>query len=210
MPRKRKVPSYTRHKASGQAVVRIDGKDFYLGKYGSPESHQEYRRLVNDMVKAEQGGCKDPTIFATVRQSDLTLNELILRYLTHADAHYRKRDGTPTSEIGCLQIALKPLREAYGFTPAVEIGPKALRDVRDRMIAAGWCRLYINRHVGRIIRMFRWAASQEYLPATVAASLKTVAGLSPGRTTANETEPVLPVAQDRVEAVLPHLTAPAS
>ncbi|WP_417847301.1 hypothetical protein [Thalassoglobus sp.] len=35
MPRKPKVPSYCLHKASGQAVVRINGRDHYLGLYGT-------------------------------------------------------------------------------------------------------------------------------------------------------------------------------
>ena len=33
--RKKKVPSYCLHKASGKAVVRLDGKDHYLADYGS-------------------------------------------------------------------------------------------------------------------------------------------------------------------------------
>jgi hypothetical protein len=46
MPRKRNLspPSYCLHKASGRAVVRIDGRDRYLGPHGSPESHAEYER----------------------------------------------------------------------------------------------------------------------------------------------------------------------
>ncbi len=47
MPRKAgKVPSYCRHRRSGQAVVRIDRVDHYLGPYGSPESHRLYERLI--------------------------------------------------------------------------------------------------------------------------------------------------------------------
>jgi hypothetical protein len=49
MPRKAgKVPSYCRHKASGRAVVRIDGRDHYLGEYGSPASHEEYERRITE------------------------------------------------------------------------------------------------------------------------------------------------------------------
>ena len=33
--RPRNIPSYGRHKASGQAVVCINGRDVYLGKYGN-------------------------------------------------------------------------------------------------------------------------------------------------------------------------------
>ena len=44
--RPRKIPSYCRHKASGQAVVRIDGNDEYLGTYGTPESYEKYHRLI--------------------------------------------------------------------------------------------------------------------------------------------------------------------
>jgi hypothetical protein len=44
----KRTPSLCLHKASGQAVVRLDGKDHYLGKYGSPESEAEYNRLIGE------------------------------------------------------------------------------------------------------------------------------------------------------------------
>lgn len=44
--KKRGVPSYCHHKASGQAVVRIAGDDIYLGVFDTPESHEKYRRVV--------------------------------------------------------------------------------------------------------------------------------------------------------------------
>jgi hypothetical protein len=47
MPRLRfKLPSYCRHKATGQAVVTIDGHDHYLGRYGSPESKARYDEVI--------------------------------------------------------------------------------------------------------------------------------------------------------------------
>ena len=36
----RRIPGYVHHKPTGQARVRINGKDYYLGKFGSPESHE--------------------------------------------------------------------------------------------------------------------------------------------------------------------------
>ena len=45
-PKLRKPPAYRLHKPTGQAVVRIDGRDFYLGKHGTDASHEAYRRLI--------------------------------------------------------------------------------------------------------------------------------------------------------------------
>lgn len=35
MPRNFRIPSYRLHKPSGQAVVTINGKDIYLGRFDS-------------------------------------------------------------------------------------------------------------------------------------------------------------------------------
>ncbi len=49
MPRLTKsVPKYRKHKASGQAVVTLDGKDFYLGPHNTDVSRREYDRLVGE------------------------------------------------------------------------------------------------------------------------------------------------------------------
>ena len=55
MPRlKGKVPSYCLHKRSGRAVVRLNGKDHYLGEYGSPSSQEEYQRLIQAWLATNQ------------------------------------------------------------------------------------------------------------------------------------------------------------
>jgi hypothetical protein len=41
-----KLPKYSLHKRSGQAKVRFNGKDTYLGRYGSPESKEAYAEFV--------------------------------------------------------------------------------------------------------------------------------------------------------------------
>jgi hypothetical protein len=35
-------------------VVRLEGRDHYLGPYDSPESHAEYRRLVAEWLADEK------------------------------------------------------------------------------------------------------------------------------------------------------------
>ena len=40
MPQRRlRTPKYRQYKPKNLAVVRIEGRDQYLGKYGSPESY---------------------------------------------------------------------------------------------------------------------------------------------------------------------------
>ena len=47
-----RTPSYRLHKPSGQAVVTLNGKDFYLGKHGTPESRAEYDRFLAEWLAA--------------------------------------------------------------------------------------------------------------------------------------------------------------
>jgi hypothetical protein len=46
------IPSIRFHKASGQAVMTLDGKDVYLGKWGNQETLVRYRRAIGDLSKA--------------------------------------------------------------------------------------------------------------------------------------------------------------
>ncbi len=42
----RRPPKYCLHKATGQAVVRLAGRDIYLGKFGSDASDEKYAELI--------------------------------------------------------------------------------------------------------------------------------------------------------------------
>jgi len=52
MPEKRtkEIPSYRLHKARGLAVVTLNGRDVYLGPYGSVESKAAYDRTVAEWL----------------------------------------------------------------------------------------------------------------------------------------------------------------
>lgn len=199
MPRKPRIPSYRLHKPSGQAVVRLNGRDFYLGKHGSAQSQEAYERLIAEWLAGNRR--PQPTL-----GTGLSVSEVILAYWQHAQKHYRRKDGTSTSEVRCIRIALRPVRRLYGQTPAAEFGPLALKAVRQEMIQAGLCRTSINQNVGRVKRMFKWAASEELVPAGAFHALQTVAGLQKGRTEAKESDPVTPVPEDHVRAVLPFVS----
>ena len=194
MPQKRK-PSYLLHKPTGQARVRLDGKDIYLGEYGSPESRERYEQLVADwFVRSE-----DAVLVS------MTVDDLAVLYLKHAEQHYRK-NGKPTPEISCIRIALRVLIAEHGRTRAREFGPRALKTVRDAMIEKGYTRKSINVHVGRIRRMFKWAAENEYVDFRVFHALTAVSGLRAGRSAAKESDPVLPVSDDDIAAIAPYVS----
>ncbi len=54
MSRGRRIPAYVHHKPTGQARVRIDGKDFYLGAYGTSESYDRYDELIAGMLERDR------------------------------------------------------------------------------------------------------------------------------------------------------------
>ena len=59
--------------------------------------------------------------------SDLSVNEVILRFWRHAEMHYRHPDGTPTGELDNFRDSLRPLRQLYGGTPARDFGALKLK-----------------------------------------------------------------------------------
>jgi integrase len=219
-----RTPAYCHHKATGQAVVRIDGKDHYLGKHGTAESKAEYDRLIAEwLAHGRRLSCPDPGA------SDLSVTELILAYWKQVERYYVK-DGKPTSEQDTIRQALRFVRKLYGNTQAKEFGPLALKAVRHAMvehpvtrkvniedpvtgevreevkvIRQGLARRYINKQVGRIKRMFAWAVEEELVPVTVHQALLRVKGLKKGKGQAREKPRVKPVPDAFVDAVLPHV-----
>jgi integrase len=194
-------------------TVRLaDGtrRDLYLGPYNSPESKREYERVIAEQrATAAPGGPASPPP-AAYDGRDVTVNEVLVAYLRHADAYYRHPDGTPTQEAQCMRDAVRLLKHLYGHTPAREFGPLAMKAVRQAMVDADLCRTVVNARVNRVRRVFKWAASEELIPFAAYQSLTTVQGLRRGRSTAREPEPVKPVAVEVVAATLPHLPRPVA
>jgi integrase len=208
-------PKYRHYKPKNLAVVRIDGRDVYLGKYNSPESLEQYGRVLAEWRasgKVSNPGAARTAVAgdAAAGQADPTINEMILAFWTHAERHYRAPDGAPTDELRNVRDALKPLRRLYGGTLARDFGPLALRAVRDAMIRGGLARTTTNARINRIRRVFKWAAGMEIVPAAVPDALQKVDGLRRGRTEARETEPVVPAPIEHVEAALPHMPRPVA
>jgi hypothetical protein len=83
-----KFPSYLLHKPSERARVRIDGKDFYLGPFGSDESRRRYGELIAEHAS----GTRVDPLKSPVGESSFTIKKLCLAFLLHAEKHFRKSD----------------------------------------------------------------------------------------------------------------------
>ena len=190
------TPKYRHHRASGQAVVTIQGHDSYLGPWNSKASKVEYDRIISEWLAA---GRQLPR-----GEGDLTVVEVLARYKKFATQHYRK-DGVATREWDNIQDAIGPLRRLYGRTPVRDFGPLALKAIQQDMITSGLSRGVINSRISKIKRIFRWAVSEQLATPSVIVGLQTVMGLQRGRTLARETRPVAPVSDEVVEKTLAFL-----
>ncbi len=191
------TPKYRKHRASGQAVVTIQGQDSYLGPWKSKASLVEYDRLIAEWLANGRRGPRSP-------EERLTVVELLARFIRHAKQHYRK-DNQPSLGLRLYQVALPPLKRLYGHTAVSGFGPLCLKALRQSMISSGLARPTVNNRIGAIKRVFRWGVEEELVPPTVYQALQAVRGLQIGRTVAPEPEPVAPVPEAVVQATLPHL-----
>jgi integrase len=196
-----RLPSYRLHKPTGQAAVSIGGRDVYLGKHESPESRAEYDRIIAEWLATG----RRPMVADSASAADLSVNEMHLAYLHHADSYYVK-NGKPTTEPVNIRLALRPLRQLYGHTLAREFGPLRLKTVRQAFIDSGLCRSEVNKRVRRVLRAFKWAVGEEMVPPSVHHGLKAVPGLRRGRADVRESEPVRPVPDAFVDAIAPHVS----
>ncbi len=200
MTSRSRIPSYRKHKPSGRAVVTLNGRDIYLGPHGAEVSKAEYDRVVrewlinNRQLPAHPGG------------GSISVAELMNSYWAWVQTHYVK-EGKPTGEQGAIKAALRPVLKLYGHVDVTEFGPQALITCREAMVERGWCRKTVNKHVGRVKRMFAWGTERELVTGSVYHALLAVKGLRRGRTAAKESLAVLPVTKEHMEAAILHVSA---
>jgi integrase len=201
MTRQKNVPTYRLHKSSGQAVVTLTDsvsgarKDRLLGKYDTAASRVEYARVLAEWEA--RGRClDDPTA------DNLTVAELLVRFLRHAETYYGKR----SKEYDHFEKTTVPLTDTYPHKLAKDFGPKELKVVRQRMIDHhDWSHKVVNRRVNRLRQIWKWAVAEGLVPAETWHALLVVEGLRAGRSAARETAERKPVSEELVAATLPHL-----
>ena len=135
----RKPPAYRHFKPRNQGVVRIAGKDYYLGEYQSQESWRRYSQLLAELffVEPATNSPSSNTVPASMTMqapepvvAPLRIGELTMRYQVHVNAYYVK-DGKPTSEVETIERSLVFLNRMCCDEPANSFSSKKLELVRE-------------------------------------------------------------------------------
>ena len=193
-PQTPRIPSYRRHRASGQAVVTLNGVDHYLGKWNSPESKAEYDRLTSEWLVRRRRFTEPGA-----GPAEILVKELILGYWAHVSA------TLPDVEAEKVKLALKPARQMYGDIPAAKFGPVAFKAVRTKLVDSGLSISTIRDRMGIIRRMIGWGVENELLPGDALHRIKSVAPLRVRRDRVKPRKKVQPAPEEHIEAILPHV-----
>ena len=79
-----RVPKYRRHKKIYARVV-LNGREVYLGLYGTPESKANYERVVAEWLQSGRKTPKPKRQAEVIEASPPSITELIVKFIEHAD-----------------------------------------------------------------------------------------------------------------------------
>jgi len=147
-------PKYCR--LNSQAVVYFNGKPHYLGRYGSPESHEAYARVLAESraVPVASPVVSPPKASPSKEQENIAVMELAAAFLDHA-----KQTFDSTGYSFHRIVVLDFLDKFYGHVPVDEFTPRALKTVREELIRSRrFCRKILNRCVNSIVYIFGFRA----------------------------------------------------
>jgi len=172
---------------SGKSVVRIDGRDIYLGKHDSPESIARYAVLIsiyhaNGMTLPggfEAGSLDGPASALLGRDlaiAAITNHESKPILVRHVTAMYVEhvKEKYANSPQECYRYAklCGDLDLTYGNILAADFGPVRLKEFRNYLVSTGLARSYVNRLTNCVIAVFAHAVSGELLDVNVVAGSK--------------------------------------
>lgn len=197
MSKRRIVPAYpAKPHRTGQARIRLGGREIYLGTWGSPKSRAEYARRIAEFEAADLAAAVNATPAAKP-----TVAELVDQFRQWAQVRYVK-NGRQTTEVGMYRIALGPVLELYGDSFASEFGPLAMLACREKLKSRGYCRTKINSYLGRIRRVWKFGVSRQLVHESVWRALTSVEGLRVGEAADRPKITCVPEAQ--IEAIKTH------
>jgi integrase len=184
------------HKRTGQARVRVNGREIWLGRWGSPEADAKYRELLQAWAAsggatvqpiAAQPDRRPAPTFAMEPPPQLTVGDLLVQYLLVVKAE-RPVDRRHSKWWLARSVALAlESRKSVGLD---QFGPRMLAQVQLELAEGDMpkkraghtkrSRAQVAKTVNAIRAMFSWAVSQEMIGPDRLLALKTVPPLKPG------------------------------
>jgi integrase len=211
LPSKMAVPSYRQHRASGQAVVTLNGVDYYLGQWNTRESRAKYDRIVGEWI-ARGRQLPNPR----EAESGRFMKEAIAGYFAHVEATM-----TPV-EVAKIKPVLSLVKRMYGETLAAQFNAISYAALRKHLVEAGrherkgrpapkdlrLCISTVRARLGIIKRMIAWGVSRELIPDKVPnliAALEKAEPLRVKGSNVKASKKVKPAPEEHIKAILPHL-----
>lgn len=208
-------PTITHHKHSGQARVRVGGRDVYLGPWESEESRTRYTALLAEMTAAPEK--PDKNIHENIR-APLLVCEILARWVIHARSYYSER-GREREQ---FRLALRPLERKFGMTPAREFDADRLEELQTAMLdgswmdeadrkhprapkTGGWSRAVVNARIKRVRTVWRWAERKKLVAPGSWAALVAVPPVLANRPGARDSQRAKTTDMGEVKAVCRHL-----
>jgi integrase len=209
-----KLPVPRLHTPSGRARIRLNGIDYWLGRYGSPEAQREFDRIIGEWLTNQRQLSsvlsqishtpKEHTREVTVSKT-MTVGDLITRFLRWSESYYVDSSGKQTREHQNFLHVLQPLQQKFSSCPVSEFGPARLLEFRQDLIKRNLARRTINAMLRRLRQVWRFGVSRELVPLSAYQSLQTLEPLQPGRGGKETSGSRGSVSWDTVLATLPFL-----
>lgn len=193
MPRRAGPPPLCRHKAKDLAYVTIDGRQAYLGRWGSAEAQSAYDEIVTEWK-----------VSVSESSRALRVGHLMLRYLDRAHADY-----SPSQAENVRQMLLSIRSPAGGRLerlPITLFGAGEVKQIRAAMLADGLARTTANKRLGLMRQMFKWGVAEGLVTPATLACVAAVPSFRRGREGIREPEPITPVDDQIIDATLPAMS----
>lgn len=150
-----RVPKYREH-VSGQARVTLSGKTYYLGKFKSPESEAEYRRVVSEWLAI---GCRP----SGPQTNQLTVVEVLDAYWSDLLTQEPSK-----SELDRARWAVRLMKDHCGtIASAADISPATLRAIQRALTDKRNSVSTVNTRINSIRAILKWAKTEGLIPVDV-------------------------------------------
>jgi integrase len=200
-----KLPGEKDYKA--RPLIQLGGKHAYKGD----------KAVAVEIAKALYHLAIFKSSSENTPKLDGTISGLAAAFLVHADETYRKPDGSKTRYPREIRETIKPFIEFCGILPVEEFTPQKLKEFRAYMsgltrkgkgqeTVQRYCLNTLNKKIGIIKSMFRWAVEDGHVHPSTYHGLQAVRNLREGQYGLVNYAPVEPVPEQHMRAILPYTT----